>query len=403
LVLEAIRGTTDVLGIIRAADVQPSVRALAVDGRSLFGNGRIRSLAEWPLSASVASSSAGEGSAAAFDPTGTWTLVAAGDVMNDREVYRRAVLLGAGPGYPWDGGTAQVVARSCCRVGLTRATAERTGHAGAVRELFTDADVSLVNHEGPAPDRHVYHPHGLVFTFDPALETGIRDAGVDIVSLANNHIGNAGANGVIETIRNVQAAGLTPVGAGADAATARRPVTKKVNGINVAFLAYDAINLAAAGATTSRPGAAPLDVAGARADIRAARKAGADVVVVVPHWGVEYTDRPTALQRKQAAALITAGADVILGSHPHWAGAIEDVGKGVVLYSLGDFIFDLPRSEHTEEGLVAELTFTGRRLAQIDLHPTIELDRSQPNLLEPRDAQVILDRVRKASGDRLGW
>ena len=323
--------------------------------------------------------------------------------MNDREVHRRSVLLGGGPDYPWDGGTARVVARSCCRVGLTTVTAERTGHAGAVRTLFTDADVSLVNHEGPAPDRHVYHPHGLIFTFDPALETGIRDAGVDIVSLANNHIRNAGSNGVVETIRNVQAAGLTAVGAGPDAATARRPATKRVNGITVAFLAYDAINLAAAGATTTRPGAAPLDVAGARADIRAARKAGADVVVVVPHWGVEYTDRPTALQREQASALIAAGADVILGSHPHWAGAIEDVGNGVVVYSLGDFIFDLPRSEQTEEGLIAELTFTGARLAQIDIHPMIELDRSQPNLLEGRDAQVILDRVRKASGDRLGW
>ena len=150
------------------------------------------SLGEWPLSVSGASSSAGEGTGQPYDPTATWTLVAAGDVMNDREVHRRSVLLGGGPDYPWDGGTARVVARSCCRVGLTTVTAERTGHAGAVRTLFTDADVSLVNHEGPAPDRHVYHPHGLIFTFDPALETGIRDAGVDIVSLANNHIAKRG-------------------------------------------------------------------------------------------------------------------------------------------------------------------------------------------------------------------
>ena len=145
----------------------------------------------------------------------------------------------------------------------------------------------------------------------------------------------------------------------------------------MAFLAYDAINLAAAGATTTRPGAAPLDVARASADIRAARKAGADVVVVVPHWGVEYTDRPTALQRQQAAALIAAGADVILGSHPHWAGAIEDVGNGVVLYSLGDFIFDLPRSEQTEEGLIVELTFAGARLAA-DRPSPHDRTRSQP-------------------------
>jgi poly-gamma-glutamate capsule biosynthesis protein CapA/YwtB (metallophosphatase superfamily) len=402
-VLDAVHGTTDVIAVIPAADVDPSVRALAVDGRSLFGNARVRSLADWPLAIPAPSPSVGEGSDTTFDPTTAWTLVAAGDVMNDREVHRRAVLLGAGPDYPWDGGTARVASRSCCRVGLTTVTAERTGHTGAVRDMFTDADVSLVNHEGPAPDSHTYHPRGLVFTFDPALEAGIRDAGVDIVSLANNHIRNGGSDGVVETIRNVEAAGLKSVGAGMDKATARRPVTMTVNGVHVAFLAYDAVNLAVAGATASRPGAAPFDVDEVRADIRSARTAGADVVIVVAHWGVEYTDRPTTLQRRQAAALIAAGADVIVGSHPHWAGAIEAVGDGVVLYSLGDFIFDLPRSEQTEEGVIVELTFAGPRVAQIDLHPTIELDRSQPNLLGTYDAKVVLDRIRKASGERLGW
>ena len=65
-------------------------------------------LGEWPLDVTAPSSSAGEGNTPAFDPTATWTLVAAGDVMNDREVYRHAVLLGAGPDYPWDGGTARI-------------------------------------------------------------------------------------------------------------------------------------------------------------------------------------------------------------------------------------------------------------------------------------------------------
>jgi poly-gamma-glutamate synthesis protein (capsule biosynthesis protein) len=401
-VLDAVRGTADTIGFVRAGDVRPSVRALDVDGRSLFGNGRVRSIHEWPLATSVAATTLGQGSPL-FDPATTWTLVAAGDVMNDWEVYRRTILLGAGPDFPWDGGTARIVTRTCCNAGETTVTAKRTGNAGAVRALFRDADVSVVNHEGPAPDRPVYHPHGLVFSFDPRLETGLRDAGVDIVSLANNHIRNAGSDGVVQTIRNVKAAGMTPVGAGKDAETARRPVVKTINGVRVAFLAYDAISLPDAGATATRPGAAPLDLEQARRDIRAARTAGAQVVVVVPHWGVEYTDRPTTTQREQAAALVAAGADVILGSHPHWIGAVEEIDDGVVLYSLGDFIFDLTRSEETEEGLIAELTFAGARLMQIDLHPTIQLDRSQPNLLEPRDSRVILDRIRKASDDRLGW
>ena len=270
--------------------------------------------------------------------------------------------------------------------------------------LFRDADLALVNHEGPSPDRASYHPSGLVFTFDPRLEAGIRNAGVDVVSLANNHIRNAGSRGVLETIDAVTAAGVVPVGAGKDVAAARAPAWFTADGVRVAILAYDAINLAAAGATRTRPGAAPLDLESARADIAKARAAGAAVVIVVPHWGTEYTSRPTARQRGQAAALVAAGADVVLGSHSHWAGALEAIGDGVVVYSMGDFIFDLSRSEETEEGLIVELTFVGTRLAQIDIHPTVELDRSQPNLLDPAgDGRVVLDRVRNASKSWLGW
>jgi poly-gamma-glutamate synthesis protein (capsule biosynthesis protein) len=339
-----------------------------------------------------------------FDPSSTWTLVAAGDVMNDREVYRRAILGHAGPDFPWDGGTARIVGRRCCVGGLTTVTARRTDHRGAVRALFQGADLALVNHEGPAPERHVYHRSGLVFTFDPSLEKGIRTAGVDVVSLANNHIRNAGSLGVLQTIQNVRSAGLVPVGAGKDVAAARRPVWFTADGVRLAILAADAIDLSSAGATATRPGAAPLEVRQVVASIRSAKAAGADVVIVVPHWGAEYTDRPTSFQRRAAAAFIAAGADVVLGSHPHWAGALEAIGRGVVVYSMGDFIFDLPRSEQTDEGLIVELTFVGRRLAQIDLHPTIELDRSQPNLLDPAaDGRVVLDRMKAASRRILAW
>ena len=126
-------------------------------------------------------------------------------------------------------------------------------------------------------------------------------------------------------------------------------------------------------------------------------------MIVVPHWGVEYTATATAAQRADAAALIADGADVILGSHPHWAGAMEQIGNGIVVYSMGDFIFDLDRSEQTDEGLIVELTFDGGRLAQIDIHPTIELDRSQPNLLDAADGQLILERIRTASRGFLHW
>jgi len=402
--LDAVEGRVDVLGLIRAADVRPAVRALGVDGQSLFGETRVRSMASWPLLIPGSSQTDGSVGPGDFDPDAVWTLVAAGDVMNDREVYRRTVLLHDGPDFPWEGGTARIVSRTCCSGGLTDVQAVRTGNAGAVAAVFREADLALVNHEGPTPNHFSYHPNGYIFTFDPALEAGIRDAGVDIVSLANNHIRNAGSAGVVQTIHNVEAAGLTPVGAGADIDAADAPVWFTVDGVRVAVLAFDAIDLTAAGATASRAGAAPLDLTRCRAAIVAARAAGADLVVVIPHWGVEYTSAATASQRRDAAALIADGADIILGSHPHWAGAMEAIGDGVVVYSMGDFIFDLDRSEQTDEGLIVELTFVGSHLAQIDLQPTIEIDDSQPNLLDPGgDGQVVLDQVRKASQGLLSW
>jgi poly-gamma-glutamate capsule biosynthesis protein CapA/YwtB (metallophosphatase superfamily) len=405
-VVAAVEGHTNVLGILRAEDVRPAIRALGIDGRVMFGDGRVRRVADWALTIRAPRQLGGT-TAAPFDASTTWTVVAAGDVMNDRAVYQQAVVLHHGPDFPWNGGTAKIVGRSCCVAGDTTVRAAATGNAGAVAALFRDADLALVNHEGPTPNNFSYHPltypSALTFSFDPALEAGIHDAGVDIVSLANNHIRNYGSLGVTQTIANVKAAGVTPIGAGRNLAAANAPAWFAIDGVRVAILAFDAIDLGSNAATASRPGAAPLDLTRAKADIKAARAGGAQVVIVIPHWGVEYTSAATTSQRRDAAALIADGADVILGSHPHWAGAMEAIGKGVVVYSMGDFIFDLPRSEKTDEGLIVELTFVGTHLAQIDIHPTIELNRSQPNLLDPADGQVVLERIRAASSAFLHW
>lgn len=377
-IVAQLAATPDALGILRAEDVGPSVRALDVDGASLFGEQRIADAATWPLL--VASPS---GATSSFDPAALWTLAAGGDVMLDRAAYDRTVLQGRGPDYPWAGGTAEVTARYCCGApGLRLAAGRSTGHAGAFATLFRDADVAVVNLEGPAPDAFGYHPEGgLIFTMDPALLAGLAHAGIDVASLANNHIRNAGGSGIADTIRNLDAIGVAHMGAGATAAAARAPAWLFAGRRRIAILGYNGVDMAF-DATTTSAGAAPLIEAQMTADIRSARAAGADVVVVVPHWGVEYTDRITASQQRIARALVAAGADVILGSHSHWAGPLELVDGHLVVYSFGDLVFDLSHDERTQEAMVAELTFSGRTLVQVDLHPTLILDRSQPNLLD---------------------
>ena len=151
-------------------------------------------------------------------------------------------------------------------------------------------------------------------------------------------------------------------------------------------------------ASETRAGAAELIVADVRADIRAARAGGADVVVVLPHWGPEYVTRVTPQQRAWARAMVRAGADVVLGAHSHVTGPVEFVDGVPVLYSMGDLIFDLPRFEATEEGVLVELTFHGTELAQVELHPTVIHRRAQLNLLErDGDGDVVIRRMRAAS------
>ena len=389
----------DRLGILRASQVGPSVRALAWGKRALFGVGRVRDLDAWPLMAELPA----DGGAAAFDPADLWTFVAAGDVMLDRGVRRAIVQPGHGVDFPFDGGTARIVGRRCCSpLGWVLPVAVRTAAAGSVRALLAGADRSIVNLEGPAPVHATYHADGLTFSFTQASLVGLANAGIDIVSLANNHIGNAGRRAIVETVAALDRLGIGHAGAGATSKAARAPATFTVGDVRVAVLAYDAIAPRyAAGATT--PGSAGLSGAGPAADISAARRAGADVVIVYPHWGVEYRATPTSGQRSWAHRMIDAGADLVIGNHAHWAAAMEVYKGRPVWYALGDFVFDIVRSEETEEGLILELTFRGPTLVQARMRPTVILEASQPNLLDAASGRVVVDRVYTGSGRLLPW
>src|SRR4030095_14223015 len=104
---------------------------------------------------------------------------------------------GKGVDFPLDGGTATITSRHCCSsFGWILPNTARTGHAGALRDLLSSADLSIANFETPAPDDFRYHTHGTVFSADPRLIKGLSDAGIDWVGIANNHIRDAGGTGI---------------------------------------------------------------------------------------------------------------------------------------------------------------------------------------------------------------
>ncbi|MEK7860279.1 MAG: CapA family protein [Chloroflexota bacterium] len=226
--------------------------------------------------------------------------------------------------------------------------------------------------------------------------TGIADAGFDALSLAANHSGDAGPQGVLDSVRVLREAGIVPFGGGPDAASARRPAILDVHGVRVALLGYSDVPPESYAATATRPGDAHLfhddpTYASIRADVAAAR-AVADVVVVLAHWGVEYEDRPRPWVEAAAHAMVEAGATAVLGDHPHWVQSVETYRGGYIAYSMGNFVFDQMWSTETRQGSIHRLFFSGSRLVAVRIVPTLLEDSHQPRPLllgEPGYAQTL--------------
>ena len=204
---------------------------------------------------------------------------------------------------------------------------------------------------------------------DPSNIAALKAAGISVVSIAGNHCMDFGAEGMLDMVANLRAAGLNPVGAGRNLEEARAPVIIERHGIRVALLAYSSILLDSSWATQSRAGCAPLrahthyemvephqpgcparirtfpvreDMDAAVSDVRAA-KAKADFVLVSMHWGLHFTPHRFAeYESVMAHALVDAGADAIIGTHPHHLKGMEIYRGRVIAYSLGTFAFDLP-------------------------------------------------------------
>jgi poly-gamma-glutamate capsule biosynthesis protein CapA/YwtB (metallophosphatase superfamily) len=399
----------DRLGIIRADDVDPSVRALGWGDVSLFGVGRAGTLASWPLKAPLVAAAsaapAAPGAPSTYDPASAWTLFAGGDVFLDRGVYLTVKVNGKGVDFPFDGGSVAITGHTCCSsFGWEQPVTKRTGDDGAMRALIKGADLALANFENPAPVKFTWHQSGTVFSGDPALIEGLKNAGLDWVSMANNHIGDAGATGIRETIAALDKWGIAHSGAGTGAAQVHAAAVLSAGGVKVAVLGYDTIASYYWQTTAAGAGSAHMTEAALKEDIAAARAAGAQLVIVYPHWGVEYTTKVSAEQSRLGHAAIDAGADLVIGNHPHWAGAVEVYKGKPIWYALGNFVFDQIWSEPTLEGITLELTFSGTRLVQAVMHPHLILERAQPNFMDPAGSgKVVMTQVFDGSKGLLPW
>jgi Bacterial capsule synthesis protein PGA_cap len=376
-VVDHVSKTPDALGLVPWDEVGPRVKALSVDGRSLLDSegGGDYSLA--PEGATVP------------DPREVRRVVVGGDIVFDRGQYYMVIQRGMGIDFPLDGGYAAVTSRVpeqsiYSETGIIHQfTARRTGRAGAVREYLSGADLTLANFENPVIRDSVYHPDATTFTGDLRLMPVLDQAGMDGVTLGNNHILDAGTTGLDETMRHLDDAGIAHAGAGMDLAEARKPMVFDLGGTKISVLSYlDVPSYGWAWATQTAPGTAPLLQNVIKEDIERLRPR-VDLILVMPHWGKEYIATPEPQQVDLAHAAIDAGADLVVGGHAHWPKGIELYEGKPIFYGVGNFLLDQSWSEETSTGIFAEIALYGDDVVQVRPVPFIMLDRAQPNFLMP--------------------
>ena len=249
-------------------------------------------------------------------------------------------------------------------------------------EILEEADITFCNLESPFYEEERQNGDRLVFGANPVTVEGLEYAGFDIVSLANNHFGDQGTDGMSFTIAHLSNNGIGYTGAGENEMTAREPFIIERNWVKFAFLGYNDVKSAIRkgyAASSDKPGFAVLTEDNLIQDIQYVKER-AHVVVVSIHWGVEYEETPTERQITYARLAIDSGASLVLGHHPHVIQPVEEYKGGYIFYSLGNFVFDQMWSEETRIGLIARILFQGGKIERVETTEVIIYESYQPQV-----------------------
>jgi poly-gamma-glutamate capsule biosynthesis protein CapA/YwtB (metallophosphatase superfamily) len=308
-------------------------------------------------------------------PPPTVTLAAVGDILLDRGVGQKIEQYGTQ--YPFE----------------------------QVAPILSAADITFGNLECPLAEkgRKVIKP--FCFKARPVTVKSLLNAGFDLLSLANNHTMDCGRTGLVETMALLDRKGIRWCGAGRTLEEAERAAVLEVKGLRIAFVGFCDFLPEGSFLVEKRPTIAFANEKRVRKAVAAAGK-DADVVVASFHWGVEYASRPSRRQEAIARAAVEAGADLVLGHHPHVLQGLEMVerkaGPGrrpsLIAYSLGNFVFD-QRRPPTDQSAILRCTLGREGVLDAGVVP-IRLEHLRPRPATPAEATTILGRLARTSAER---
>ena len=270
-----------------------------------------------------------------------------------------------------------------------------------VAEELAAADVTIANVEAPlSDDESEPIPEKDVYLISrPAGIESLVESDVTLVSLANNHSMDYSGPALQDTINALDGAGILHAGAGMNEAEADRIAELEVNGASIAFISWTDIVPNYFMAYGDEPGVASarMNMTAALNTVKKARSTH-DIVIVAMHWGIEYQDYIDEYQQRDPAhELVDAGADVIIGNHPHVIQGIEFYNGSLISYSQGDFVFD-HYSERTGETFILNFEVTDQGISNVTATP-VYLDDTYgiPSIVTGEHAQSILARLQEIS------
>jgi poly-gamma-glutamate capsule biosynthesis protein CapA/YwtB (metallophosphatase superfamily) len=262
----------------------------------------------------------------------------------------------------------------------------------AVLPILQRAPIVLGNLEGPLAQKAQKQNRNFSYRVKPKAATSVLRAGINVVTLANNHLVDCGREGVLETLEALTAAGVTPLGAAANQNAAHEPVIREAGGVRIGLLGYYWNRRCAA--TANLPGSAMGVFEELETDIRQLRTR-VDRVVVTFHWGRPYNPEPSPRARAKARFAIDCGAHAIVGHHPHIIQAFEVYRRCPIFYSIGNFAFGSGNSR--AEGLMLGFRFEEARTL-VNVYPLYVKNRDprvnyQPKLVRGEAAERMLRRL----------
>lgn len=266
-----------------------------------------------------------------------------------------------------------------------------------VKNILNEADITIGNLEcpityggTPALKRPI-----IIFKADPENSEAVKEAGFDILNLANNHTMDYGTEGIVNTINTLKKTNINFIGAGSNYEDARKPLYAQAKNCKIGFLGYSVFPPEGYITFSDRPDVAKIDIKSLKDEIKSA-KSKCDFLVISIHWGKEYGFYRSDMQKKLAYAIIDSGGDLIIGHHPHVLQGIEGYKDGIIFYSLGNFVFDRQIQNGTDETIIVNFKIKNKMLDRIEIIPA-KIRNCQPERVYGEEAHYILDRLKMYS------